>query len=188
MARGNPKPPKAPTLGVQAGRIPSRRTDTRTYRGSRPRVNSQKEPPKHVLHFLAVPALPKTALGAGLSRVPQVNHAQFVVRDVTIVTCATFRRELTTICLDAAGALLVLACGFAVSVFGKRATGVAGAAIAARAGVSGIGSWPSSAGLQPVRMASAILDLVCNSETHAALSYLFGILDPVSQCPKVSMD
>ena len=114
--------------------------------------------------------LPNTAPGAGLSTVPQVNQAHLVVSEFADARCATFRRELTTICTLGAG-------GSAASALGILNTGVIGAGVAATEGVGGVGSCPSVAGLQPDLMASVIFERVCNSDTQAALSYRLGIFD-----------
>ena len=76
--------------------------------------------PKHVLHRFAFPMLPKTAPGAGFSTVPQVNQAHWVFIEFADARCATFRRELTTICTLGAG-------GSAASALGILNTGVIGA-------------------------------------------------------------
>ena len=58
--------------------------------------------------------------------------------------------------------------------------GVAGAPYMHAAGVGGTGRLPSATGLHPDLIASDIVALVRNSDTQAALSYRFGILDPGS--------
>ena len=66
--------------------------------------------------------------------------------------------------------------------------GVAGALYIPVTGVGGTGKLPSATGLQPDLIASEIVVLVRNSDTHAALSYRLGILDPGSHVPRVSID
>ena len=66
--------------------------------------------------------------------------------------------------------------------------GVPGNAICCIAGVAGAGRHPSAAGLHPVRSASEMVLRVWGSVTHAAASYFPVILEPFSQCPKLSRE
>ena len=129
--------------------------------------------------------------------VPHVNHVQIVRLDADVAQWALPLRLLTTVYVVTLPATLELV-GTVMPDGGALTTslvvftvadgvdgifpipGVAGALCVPANGVGGTGKLPSATGLQPDLIASEIVVLVRNSDTQAALSYRFGILDPGS--------